>query len=173
MRRLVTGLGIAAVVALTAAAPPAGDGEETVPLDKVPRPVLDTVKARFQGAKLTGAAREKDKDKWVYEVSLKEKGKDKNVDVTCTPEGELLMIEKEIESKDLPKAAVKAIEDKYPNPTYKIAEEIFKVEKKEEKLEYYEVLLVTQDKKKTMEVQVTADGKIVAEEEKKEGDKDK
>jgi division protein CdvB (Snf7/Vps24/ESCRT-III family) len=83
----------------------------------------------------------------------------------------LLTIEKEIDAKDLPKAATKAIEDKYPSPSYKIAEEIIKVEKKEEKLDYYEVLLVTQDKK-TMEVQVTAEGKIVAEEEKKGGDKD-
>ena len=32
---------------------------------------------------------------------------------------------------------------------------------------------MTQDKKKTMEVQVTAEGKIVAEEEKKGDDKDK
>ncbi|HET6575849.1 MAG TPA: PepSY-like domain-containing protein [Fimbriiglobus sp.] len=170
MRRLMTGLGVAALFTL-AAAVPAGD-EEKVTLDKVPGPVLTTVKARFPGAKLTGASKEKEKDKWVYEVSLTEKGKDKNVDVTLTPEGELLTIERALGAKALPKAVAKAIEDKYPRPTYKNAEEVIKVEKQEEKLAYYEVLLVTHDKKRTMEVQVTAAGKIVAEEEKKGNDKD-
>lgn len=113
MRRDVTRLGAAVVAALLVLAAAAGqDGEEKVPLDKVLWPVLETVKARFPGAKLTGASKEK--DKWVYEVSLTEKGKDKNMDVTCTPEGELLTIERAIDAKDLPKATAKAIEDKYP-----------------------------------------------------------
>jgi hypothetical protein len=160
-------------VTVAAVAPAQDDTEEKVPLDKVPGPVLKTVKARFPGARLTGASKEKEKDKWVFEVSLTEKGKDKNVDVTCTPEGELLTIEKAIDAKALPRAVTKAIEDKYPRPTYKIAEEIIKVDKTKETLDFYEVLLVTQDKKKTMEVQVTAEGKIVAEEEKKGDEKDK
>jgi uncharacterized membrane protein YkoI len=166
MRRLVTGLGIAAVVALAAVAPAQEGTEEKVPLEKVPRPVLDAVKARFKDAKLTGAAREKEKDQWVYEVSLTEKGKDKNVDVTLTPEGELLTIERAIDAKDLPKAAAMVLGNKYPRATYKVVEEIIKVEKRQEKLDFYEVLLVAADKK-TFEVQVTAEGKITNVEEKK------
>ncbi|HVK08589.1 MAG TPA: PepSY-like domain-containing protein [Gemmataceae bacterium] len=166
MRGIRTGLGIAVIVALTAAAVPGDDGEEKVPLDKVPRPVLDAVKTRFEGAKLTGASKEKEKEKWVYEVSLTEKGRDKNVDVTLTPEGELLTIEKAINARDLPGAVTKALGDKYPGATYKVVEEIVKVEKKQEKLDYYEVLLVAADKK-TFEVQITAEGKITNVEEKK------
>jgi hypothetical protein len=70
----------------------------------------------------------------------------------------------------LPRAVARALEAKYPRATYRIVEEIIKVEKKEEKLAYYEVLLVTADKK-ALEVQVTAAGKIVNEE-KKSSDKD-
>lgn len=135
--------------------------EEKVPLDKVPKPVMEAVKARFKDAKVTGASKETEDGKLVYEVTIKDKNQ--NIDVTLTPEGEILEIEKEIAAKDLPKVVAKALADKYPKATYKIVEEIFKVEKKQEKLAYYEVLLTTADKKR-LEVQVTAEGKIVKEE---------
>lgn len=137
--------------------------EEKVALDKVPKPVLEAVKARFKDAKLTGSSKETEDGKLVYEVSIKQRGR--NIDVTITPQGETLMVEKEITTKDLPKSAAKALEDKYPKATYKIVEEIIKVEKQKEKLAYYEALLVTAEKK-ALEVQVTAEGKIVNEEEK-------
>ena len=73
-------------------------------------------------------------------------------------------LEKEIADKDLPKVVARALEDKHPKATHKTVEEIVKVEKKEEKPAYYEVKLKTA-KKKSVEVQVTADGKIVKEEE--------
>lgn len=132
--------------------------EESVPLDKVPKPVMAAFQARFKDAKATEAAREVVDGKTLYEVTFKEKGL--NVDVTFSAEGELLMIEKEIAAKNLPKAAARALEDKYPKATYKIVEEIIKVEKQQEKLLHYEVLLTTADKK-ALEVQVAADGKIV------------
>ena len=137
--------------------------EETVPLDQVPQPVMEAVKARFKDAEVTGAGKETADGKLVYEVTIKHKAR--NIDVTLTQEGEVLSIEKEIGAKDLPKAVVKALEDKYPKATYKIVEEIIKVVKKQEKLAYYEVLLVTAEKK-ALEVQVTAEGKIVNEEKK-------
>jgi hypothetical protein len=132
--------------------------EESVPLDKVPKAVLDTFKARFKDAKPTGASRELADGKLVYEVTFKEKGM--NVDVTLSADGTLLMIEREITRKALPKAAATALEGKYPKAEYKIVEEIIKVEGKKETLQHYEVLLTTADKK-ALEVQVTAGGKIV------------
>ena len=85
--------------------------------------------------------------------------------MTLTPEGEILLIEKTIPAKDLPKPVAKTLEEKYPKATYKIVEEIIKLQKKEEKLAYYEVLLVTAEKKK-LEVEVSAEGKIIKVEDK-------
>ena len=61
------------------------------------------------------------------------------------------------------------MEKKYPKATYKLAEEVIKVEDGKEKLSYYEVVVVTADKK-TLELEVTADGNI-KKEEKKDNDK--
>lgn len=162
--RLCAGI-VSALLILTAVT--FGD-EEKVALDKVPKPILDAVKARFQDAELKGAGKETEDGKLVYEVTIKHKGQ--NIDVTLTPEGDILLIEKEITARDLPRPVAKALEDKYPRASYKIVEEIIQVEKKEEKLKYYEVLLETADKKK-LEVQVTAEGKIVNEEKKGADDK--
>jgi hypothetical protein len=101
-------------------------------------------------------------------VTVKDQGA--KIDVTVTPEGTITLLEKEIAAKDLPKAVVKTLEDKYPKATYQTIEEVTKVENKSDKLAYYEVLLVTAQKKK-LEVQVDASGKIINEEDKK-NDKD-
>jgi uncharacterized membrane protein YkoI len=142
--------------------------EEKVDLDRLPKPVLQAVKDRFKDAEVKGASKEKEDGKTVYEVTIRLKGQ--NIDVTVTPEGDIVLIEKEIAAGDLPRAAARALEERYPKATYKIVEEIIKVEKKAEKLAYYEVLLVTTDKKK-LEVQVTAEGKIVNEEKKDREDR--
>ena len=140
--------------------------EEKVPLDKVPKAILETVKKRFPKAEVKEASKElNDEKKTVYEITLKENGK--NIDVTLTPEGKLLVIEKEIDRKDLPKAVAATFEEKYPKATYKIVEEVIKVVDGKETLEYYEALLETADKK-MFEVEILPDGKFKSETEKKE-----
>lgn len=168
MRRLLNA--VLAVLVLGLSPLVAAAQEENVPLDKVPKAVMDTFKARFKDAKPTGASKEMADGKLVYEVTFKEKGM--NVDVTISAEGTLLMIEREIARKDLPQAAAAALEGKYPKAEYKIVEEIIKVEGKKETLQHYEVLLTTADKK-ALEVQVTAEGKIVNVEDKSKEKKDK
>jgi Putative beta-lactamase-inhibitor-like, PepSY-like len=156
MRRLVSWLG--AVMSMLLLPVAAICAEEEIPLDKVPPPVMEAVKARFKDAEMTGAAKEMDQGKVVYEVTLRLKGQ--HIDVILAPEGEIVLIEKAIARNDLPTAVAKALEDKYPKATYKVVEEVVKVEKKEEKLEYYEARLVTAEKKR-LEVKVTPGGKIV------------
>ncbi len=158
MRRPITWTGIVFLIWASVAY----TQEERVPLDKVPKPVMEAVKARFNDADVTGASKETEDGKLVYEVTIKLKGQ--NIDVTVTPQGETLVVEKEIATGDLPKAVTKVLEDKYPKATYKIVEEITKVEKNEEKLAFYEVLLVTAEEN-ALEVEVTAEGRIVNEEE--------
>jgi uncharacterized membrane protein YkoI len=151
-------LGAITIVGLVLAATAAGAVEEKFPLDKLPKPVVDALKARFPGAELTGAEKEKDGDKIIYDVELTHKGE--HYEVAVTPEGEITTFERQIAAKDLPEAVTKTLEAKYPKATYKMIEEVYKVKGKDEKLEYYEVAVVTADKKK-VEVLVAPDGKIV------------
>jgi uncharacterized membrane protein YkoI len=136
----------------------ADDNEEKVPLDKLPAKVTAAVKAKFAGANLIGASKEKEDGKEVYEVELKLNGV--HHDVTLSPAGEIVLVEKQIKAADLPKAVSKALESKYPQATYKIIEEITKGETKA-----YEVLLVTAGKK-TIEAKFDAGGKFLEEENK-------
>ncbi len=143
--------------------------EEKVPLDKLPPAVVAAVKKRFPKAEMKEASKETENGKTVFEVTVQD-GKHKT-DVSLTEGGEITTIEKGIESKDLPKPVADALEGKYPKATHKTVEEVIKVKDGKEALEYYEVLLVTADKK-TFEVEVTPDGKIKNVEEKKGKDKD-
>jgi hypothetical protein len=168
MRKMIGWLKLTALVGLCLLATTTRGDEEKVALDKVPKAVLDAVKAKFTGAEMVGASKEVEDGKTVYEISVKLKGQ--HIDVTLKPDGTITLIEKEIAAKDVPGVVTKALETKYPKATWKKAEEVFKVESKTEKLAYYEVLLVTVDKK-TFEVQVDPSGKLVNEE-KKDNDKD-
>jgi uncharacterized membrane protein YkoI len=134
--------------------------EEKVPLDKVPKAVMDAVKKRFPNAKIMGAEKEVEDGKTSYEVAIK--NKDQNIDVILTPEGKIVALEAEIPAKDLPKEVVAAMDKKYPKATVKKVEEITKDDKIS-----YEILLVTADMK-TFETTFDPKGKILEEEAKKE-----
>jgi len=143
--------------------------EEDLPIDKVPKPILDAVKKRFPKAELKEAAKETDGDKVEYEVTIKDG--DTKIDVMLTPDGKITLIEKMIPTKDLPKAIADAVEAKYPKATVKIAEELIKVTDDKEAIDLYEVLIETADKK-TLELKLNVEGKITETEEKKGNDKD-
>jgi uncharacterized membrane protein YkoI len=152
---------VVALVVLTASA---RADEEKIPLDKLPKAVVDAVKAKFPGAELVSAEKEKENGEIVYEVAIKYK--DQKIEVTCKEDGSIVSIEKEISVKDLPKEVAEALEAKYPKAEIKKVEEVM-----ENGMTNYEVLLVTADKKK-LEVTFDAKGKVL-EEEKKEEKKDK
>jgi len=156
MERTVIGTAWVVVVGLAAwAGQP--EGERKVPLDKVPKAVMDTVKARFPNAKLIGASTEKEGDKVLYEVELKFKGL--HHDVTLETNGTMILIEREIAFKDLPKKAQKTLDKEHPKANYKLIEEVIKVKKGKETLEYFEAHIVTADKN-VIEVSVFPSGKL-------------
>jgi hypothetical protein len=164
MMRTILGLVSAAVVAAAfLGAVQAGEGK--VPLNKVPKAVLDAVKARFPGATLLGASTEKENDKTVYEISLTYKKH--HHDVTVEPEGKIVSIEREISSRDLPKVVREAISGKYPKATYMRVEELMKGGGT---LHAYEALLVTADKS-MVEVVLDLKGKFLKEEKKEKKEK--
>jgi hypothetical protein len=135
--------------------------EQEVPLDKLPGPVMETAKRRFPKAQLLHAAKESNGGKTEYEVTIKEKGK--KIDLTLTAAGVLILIEKEIDRKDLPQAVLDTLEKKYPGAKYKTLEEVIRVKDGEETLDFYEAHLETADKKK-VEAKVGPDGKFKGEE---------
>jgi hypothetical protein len=163
MKTVLRGL-LAGVVLLALTAVCARADEEKVPLDKVPKAVLDAVKAKFPKAKLVGASTEKEDGKTVYEVAIKDG--DTNIDVTVTPEGKITTVEKEITLKDVPKAVADALEAKYPKATVSKVEEI----SKDDKITEYEFLITTADKKK-LEVSFDPKGKFLEEEKKDKEEK--
>jgi uncharacterized membrane protein YkoI len=140
------------------------DDEEKVPLDKLPKPVVEAVKKRYPSGKLVGASKESENGKVEYEVNLESDGK--KIEVTLTAEGTLTGIEIAIDVKDLPKPVAAALEAKYPGAKYKDAEQIIKVKDGMEKVSGYEVEVVTADKK-TIEVVVSPEGKIESAKEEK------
>ncbi len=168
--RALTYCAVAAVVFSVGALTGVRADEEKVPIDKLPRAVVDAVKKRFPEAEIVSASKEVEDGKTLYEVALKQK--DLKMDVTLTAEGAIQEIEKEIVAKDLPKAIADSLDAKYPKATIKKAEEIIKVKDGKEKLESYEILLVTGEKK-TLEVVLSPDGKVTKEEDKTEKKKEK
>ena len=98
--------------------------EDKVELDKLPAKVKEAVKAKFPDAELVSAAKEKDGDKTIYEVTIK--NKKKNIDVTVSEDGKIVSVEVEIDYKALPKAVAEAFAAKYSKAKVTKCEEITK-----------------------------------------------
>ncbi len=150
--------GVVLALALGALVLVAAPADEKVPLSKVPRAVKKAVKTRFPGAKLVSAETEKENGKTRFEVAVEHKGQ--KYEAIVTPRGRIVEIEKTIPVGELPEAITKTLGAKYPKATYRMAEEVYHVKGGKETMVYYEVLVVTPDKKKR-EVQVRADGSLV------------
>jgi hypothetical protein len=149
-------LALVAVSALALAAPTRAD-EENIPLDKVPKPVLEAVKKRFPKAQIISASKETEDDITLYEIELKQGSKE--IDVTVTPEGVITLIEQEIDSKELPRAVANTVAKNYPKTRYRFILAVYTVKDGKETLAYYDIVLATTSKKE-IDIQIFPDGKI-------------
>ena len=167
MKQMLMGCLTAACLSLIVGSTSARADEEKVPLDKVPKEVMEAVKKKFPDAKIVAAVKEVEDGKTSFEVTIKDK--EQNIDVVVTAEGKITAIETIITEKDLPKEVTAALNGKYPKAEIKKAEKIVK-----DDMVNYEVAIVTADKKK-VEVLFDAKGKILEEEknDKEEKKKDK
>jgi uncharacterized membrane protein YkoI len=163
MRTFRKGLWSVALLGLVGLVMAARADGEKVPLDKVPKAVMDAIQDRFPDADITSVEKETEDGKIVYDIELKSKGKKYEMDIQ--ENGTIIEIEKEAAVKDLPEGVTKALEAKYPKATIKEVMEVNKVKGKTETPDHYEVVLVTADKKK-IEITVSLDGKTI----KKEGE---
>jgi uncharacterized membrane protein YkoI len=132
---------------------------EKIKVDQLPKAVADAVKTKFPDCKITEAARETEGGETFYELSFTYK--DHRYDVECTPQGDFRKIEKLLTVKELPKEVTKTLQDMYPRARL---HEILEVTRKD-KIEYYEVALVTADKSE-VEVQIDPSGKVLKEDKK-------
>jgi uncharacterized membrane protein YkoI len=163
MRRVLLGAVMAlSLVVLTAVGVKFAVGQaEKVEADKLPKAVLDVFKARFPGAKFSSITKETEGGKVIYDLEFTHN--DRKIEMDLYEDGKIINIERAIATKDLPAAALKAVEAKYPKATIKEVMEIKEVKDKDEVLEGYEVVLESADKK-AVELMVTAEGKVLEEE---------
>jgi len=155
-----------AVAILTVAVATSRADESEVELGDVPKAGIDAVKAMFPKAEITGAAKETEDDKTVYEVTLKQAGR--TIDVTVGTDGKIQVVEKEIAEKDMPAEVRRALDARYPKAVYKIVEQVDAVKDGKPKLDFFETLLVTAQGEK-LEVKIAPDGKIKDVEKKEAG----
>ena len=147
--------------------------DEELGVKDLPKAVVAAVKARYPQGEIEEVEQETEDGKTVYEVEveIESDGHETELTLSLTPEGKILEIEKEIAAKDLPKAVAEALAAKYPKASYQRIEEVVKVENDKDKLDSYEVLVLTADKKK-LATSVTPNGKI-KEQKEAEDDNDK
>jgi uncharacterized membrane protein YkoI len=139
-----------------AAAAAATEESDKIEISQLPKSVVDAVKKKYPKAEVKAAEKGDEDGKTVYEVSITN-GRDK-MDVTLDPAGKILLVEKEVAEKDLPKTVLAAAKAKYPQGAVKLCEELWK----DDKLSGYEVTIETSDKK-SAEVEFDAKGKPVEE----------
>jgi uncharacterized membrane protein YkoI len=146
--------------------------EAEIPLDQVPKPVMDAGKAKFPGAKIREAAKEMENGKTVFELAITHEGH--RMDVTFQEDGTLVLVETEVPEREVPVAVMQPIRTKYPGAKIDLVESVKKGPRLKQEADYYEFHLTTADKK-SVEVEVDGKGKILNTEEKKgqeEKDKD-
>ena len=131
-------------------------GEEKIPLDNLPKAVVESVKKKFPKGEMKDAVKEVENGKTTYEVTVME-GEIK-IDVNVKDDGVITGYEKSVALKDLPKIISDAVVAKYPKGTMKNAEMLYKVKDDKDTLEYYEVFVEVDGK--TVEVYVLPNGKL-------------
>jgi uncharacterized membrane protein YkoI len=151
-------LAVLGALGLFTAATAARAQEASIPVDQVPKAVMDSSKAKFPGATVREAARETEDGKTVYELSLTHERH--KMDVTFEADGTLVLVETEVPEAELPAVVSKAVKDKYPGAKIDLAESVKKGPALKAEPDYYEFHLTTADKK-SVEVEVDGRGKIL------------
>jgi hypothetical protein len=126
---------------------------------ELPKPVSDALQARFPQSTILSAAKESDsKGDMVFDIELKHKGRKFETDIKGS--GVMLEVEKEITTKQWPKALRHTIDAKYSKATIKEVMEVNKVAGKEEIPDHLEVTVETADKKSS-EILTSLDGATI------------
>jgi hypothetical protein len=155
--RSMTVAGLLAVLGLASGT--RAQEEEKIPLDRVPKAVMDSARAKFPGAEIKVASQETEEGKPpVYALEMKHHRHD--VDVTCKVDGTVVQVVTAVPAKELPKVVRRAVEHRYPRANVMGADSVTKGPEVKKKADYYELYLMTAAKKPAL-ARVDPDGKLL------------
>jgi hypothetical protein len=143
--------------------------ETEIPLDLVPKAVMDSARAKFPEAKIKEAVKETEDGKTVFELEMTHGNR--KMDVTFREDGTLILTETQVSENEVPAVVRQAVKDKYPGAKIGVIESVKKGPDAKKEADYDEFHLTTVDKK-TAEMEVDRRGKVLKIEEKKDNDKD-
>jgi len=132
--------------------------DEPKDLDKIPKPVMDALKAKFPGAKIDKWTKETENGKVIYDIEFKEN--DRKAEADIAEDGTIQNFEKEFDAAKLPKAVSDAAAKRYPKSQIKEVMEITEIKDKKEVHGGFEIVLETAAKK-SVELTIAKDGKIL------------
>ena len=161
---LVLAVGLAGLI--TSAASGQHEKDRKIDLPKVPAAVKKAADTAAPGVTWHHASKETEEGKTIYELTGKDT-KGRKVEVSVTPEGEVMEVETAIPLSEVPKVALDAFKAKYPHLKARGAESV----EKGGRVVAYDIL--TRKDHKSVECRVSADGKTVklGEEEEEEEEK--
>jgi uncharacterized membrane protein YkoI len=170
MRRFLGWSGVSALAALLllASGARADEKDKKIPLDKVPKPIVEAINGRFPGADVSSVEKETENGKVVFDVELKHQGRKYEMDIE--EDGTIIEIEKEVAQADVPESVTKTIKARFPTATIKEVMEVNKVKGKQETPDHYEVTIETPDKK-THEINLSLTGRLLKKEAEKKEEK--
>ena len=132
--------------------------QKKLDLDKIPKKVMDALKAKFPKAEIHKWTKEKEGNIVIYDIEFKQV--DRKFEADIKEDGTIHNWEREVAAKDLPEAVKKAVEERYPKSALKEILAITEVKDGKDALEGYEIVLETADKKE-VEVTVAPNGRIL------------
>jgi Putative beta-lactamase-inhibitor-like, PepSY-like len=158
-KRGMRSLTVAGFLAVLGLAPVTRAQDEDIPLDRVPKAVMNAAKAKFPGAEIKVASEETEDGKPpVFALRMKHHRHD--MGVTFKADGTVVLVETAVPAKELPKVVLRAVGHKYPGARIRHAESVMKGPEVKKKADYYEFYIMTADRKPAL-VQVDPDGKVL------------
>jgi uncharacterized membrane protein YkoI len=133
-----------------------GPVEVQVKPEELPKAVASALKNRFPGLEITSAAKETDNGKVIYDIELTQNGRKFESDIK--EDGTILEVEKELATKDYPKALPSSVGTRFPKGKITIVMEVNLVKDKKEIPDHLEVTVETADKQEK-ELLFKLDGK--------------
>jgi hypothetical protein len=157
-KRGTRSLTVAGFLAVLGLAPVTRAQDEVIPMDRVPKAVMNSAKAKFPGAEIKEASEEKEDGEPVYALGMKHHRHD--VDVTFKADGTVVLVETAVLAKELPKVVLRAVAQQYPGASLRHAGAVRKGPEVKKTADYYQFYLVSADHK-PRQVKVDPKGKVL------------
>src|SRR4051812_48350828 len=162
-RRGMRSMTVAGLLAVLGLASGTRAQEGKIPLERVPKAVMNSAKARFPGAEIKVASEETKDREPVFALRMKHQRHD--MGVTFKADGTVVLVETAVREKELPKVVLRAVGHKYPGARVRHAESVQKGPEVKKKADHYELYLVTAANIPAL-ARVDPDGKVLKPEEK-------